>query len=65
MESVEYGMTVESAEKELYAALDALEVGNLSFARSSAARAQRAIDEAHRIIRREEFNDSQEQRVLG
>ena len=43
-----YGDCIETAEKELYAALEALESGNLQYARSSTARAQTAIVEAWR-----------------
>lgn len=44
----EYDRLVGCAEEELYTALEALEKGDLPFARSSAARAQGLINEAHK-----------------
>lgn len=52
-----YADAVEEAERELYAALEALEQGNLTFARSSAARAQSAIVDAWRSRQQEVEND--------
>jgi cellobiose-specific phosphotransferase system component IIA len=52
-----YADSIEEAEKELYVALEALESGNLTFARSSTARAQSAIVEAWRLRQQEVANE--------
>lgn len=59
-----YADSVEEAERELYTALEALEQGNLTFARSSAARAQSAIVEAWRLRQQEVANEQQTRAVL-
>lgn len=57
MGSMMYGQCVETAEQELYIALEALERGDLPFARSSAARAQSAIVDAWRSRNNESSNE--------
>jgi hypothetical protein len=53
-----YGECVETAEQELYTAIEALERGDLTFARSSAARAQTAIVDAWRSRNHEVMNET-------
>lgn len=48
-----YADEIQQAESELWQALTALQEGNLSFARSSAARAQSSIVQAFRLRKQE------------
>lgn len=58
-----YADEIEQANAELWQALDALETGNLTYARSYTARAQSAIVNAWRS-RNEEVSDEQRHAIL-
>lgn len=60
-----YADNIEQAEKELYTALEALEAGDLTYARSSAARAQSAITDAWRLRKTEVTLEYENKSVLG
>lgn len=60
-----YADEVKEAETELWTALDALQKGDLSFARSSAARAQSAIVQAYRLRNKEVEDEREKQRLLA